>query len=921
MALPPVFVEFIGSAGKLYATTAAVKKEVASVNGGGSHSLLKKSAAAAQAFSLAIVGAAGLAAIAGVKMATEMQKQMELLVTAGGYAQSSIKGLTAGVLQVAAQTGEPIAQLTDGMYTIAKAGIPASSSLEVLRVAAQGAIEEGSSMTTVMQGLTSVMYSYHIPAKGAVSAMNEMKRAAGESKTTMQDFSDSLSNVVPFASQVGISFADLGGAIGVMTNHGDSAQRSTQDLSNAITGLTAPNGVAITMMQQLGINVVDLQKNVGKRGLAATYKILTDAIKAHTHNGLIDVGTMKQAASASQDLQTMMAGMSPKLRAESQAFLAGHVSAKEYRLGIKALGAVGYAQGSQFISLASNTKGFSAQMRAGQSTSITATQALQKMTGGVTGMRTAIMLTGDNAASFAEKTKAIAAAAKHAGANVVGWGTISQTLSVQIAQLKQTINGWLVQIGEKLIPLISKVVTWLMKHKDVVKEVVIGMGAFAAVWLVVNAIASVGVIGIIVLALMGLAAELKYAYDHSKTFRDILQKVGDVLSWLWKNILEPVAKFLRDAFVLELKLLWWWLKLVWKMISDMGKIFNWLWKNILEPVAKFIGDHFSPGIKAFMTALNGLGKAVVAIGDGFKWVWQHILVPIGQFFAGKFKQAVQIAVAEFKFFQQIPGEIRQLWGELVGWFKGLWHDITSALSGAANWLLRIGGDILGGLWHGIQNAWKGVIGFFGGIGHWIVTQVSGAVHWLESTGHDIMVGLWHGIGQAWLNVLTWFQNLGSNIASWLGDAGSWLLNTGYNILTGLWNGIQSALGWIGKQIGNLAGTVVGMFKSAFGIKSPSRMMAEEVGKYIPMGIAQGMMAHAYHVQDAADSIAAGLSGMSYGSPSFGGMGSGGGHMVNISVTVQGSVTSEHDLMQTIKTQMLQNGARVGAANTYQAYRR
>mgnify|MGYP004462459497 CR=1 FL=1 len=63
---------------------------------------------------------------------------------------------------------------------------------------------------------------------------------------------------------------------------------------------------------------------------------------------------------------------------------------------------------------------------------------------------------------------------------------------------------------------------------------------------------------------------------------------------------------------------------------------------------------------------------------------------------------------------------------------------------------------------------------------------------------------------------------------------------GKNIVKGIWNGIWSLAGWIGGKISGFAGDMVDKFKEKLGIHSPSRVMRDMVGKYIPQGISVGI---------------------------------------------------------------------------------
>lgn len=63
---------------------------------------------------------------------------------------------------------------------------------------------------------------------------------------------------------------------------------------------------------------------------------------------------------------------------------------------------------------------------------------------------------------------------------------------------------------------------------------------------------------------------------------------------------------------------------------------------------------------------------------------------------------------------------------------------------------------------------------------------------------------------------------------------------GKNILEGIGNGIKNAVGGVVETAKNAAKSIFDGVKDFFGIKSPSRLFRDEVGQYIPQGIAVGV---------------------------------------------------------------------------------
>lgn len=67
-----------------------------------------------------------------------------------------------------------------------------------------------------------------------------------------------------------------------------------------------------------------------------------------------------------------------------------------------------------------------------------------------------------------------------------------------------------------------------------------------------------------------------------------------------------------------------------------------------------------------------------------------------------------------------------------------------------------------------------------------------------------------------------------------------LKDVGKDLINGLWQGIQEKWNSLKKKVEDLGNGIVNKFKSVFGIKSPSRIMRDEIGKYLAQGIGVGM---------------------------------------------------------------------------------
>ena len=80
---------------------------------------------------------------------------------------------------------------------------------------------------------------------------------------------------------------------------------------------------------------------------------------------------------------------------------------------------------------------------------------------------------------------------------------------------------------------------------------------------------------------------------------------------------------------------------------------------------------------------------------------------------------------------------------------------------------------------------------------------------------------------------------------------------GADVVKGLWNGINNTGQWLKDKISGFVGNVTDWLKSFFGINSPSKLMADEVGKFLPQGIAVGIDKNAKSVMESMKNVTMG----------------------------------------------------------------
>lgn len=111
---------------------------------------------------------------------------------------------------------------------------------------------------------------------------------------------------------------------------------------------------------------------------------------------------------------------------------------------------------------------------------------------------------------------------------------------------------------------------------------------------------------------------------------------------------------------------------------------------------------------------------------------------------------------------------------------------------------------------------------------------------LVSAGINLLKGLGTGLINGIPNLIKNIPKIITNmVTSFKNNGVSAFKDIGKNLMNGLWNGLKSTWEGLKKGVADLAGSIVSKFKSVFGIRSPSRVFKDQIGKYLAQGVGVG----------------------------------------------------------------------------------
>ena len=129
-------------------------------------------------------------------------------------------------------------------------------------------------------------------------------------------------------------------------------------------------------------------------------------------------------------------------------------------------------------------------------------------------------------------------------------------------------------------------------------------------------------------------------------------------------------------------------------------------------------------------------------------------------------------------------------------------------------------------------------------------------NWKEifNAGLTLIKKLWDGF-KSWVsnllsNVWDFAKSIPEKIVSGIGK----IADIGKNLVQGIWEGINNAKDWVLDKIKGFGSSVVDGIKSIFGINSPSKVMRDEIGRWLPSGIAVGIEANTDSALKAIDNM-------------------------------------------------------------------
>ena len=411
--------------------------------------------------------------------------------------------------------------------------------------------------------------------------------------------------------------------------------------------------------------------------------------------------------------------------------------------------------------------------------------------------------------------------------------------------------------------------------------------------LALNAVMSLNPIGLIIAAIAGLVAAFVILWNKSEAFRDFWIELWDTVSGafsaVWNGIVNFFTVTIPGAFNSAKEAVGGFVSGVVQWFQQLPGCISEFIGNVLTSIGEWAINMRDKAIETGQNFLNGVITFFQNLPENIGFALGFAIGTVARWGVDLWTKAVEIGKAFLEnvvtFFRELPGNILTF--------------LQNVISNVSNWAVSMKRKAV----ETGQNFITNVVNFFkqlpGRISAFLQSVITSVAAWAINmknkaieTGRNFLNNVISFFKQLPGRVVSFLSNVISNLTSWASNMGKKgkegaknmfdavvngikslpdkILSIGSDIVHGLWNGISGAAGWLKDKIMGFGNGIINGFKKAFGINSPSKVMRDQVGKWLPPGIAEGIEKNAKVAQKAmrklSNSLLAESGGIAVGSP-------------------------------------------------------
>ena len=222
-------------------------------------------------------GAVTAVAVAGVREASAFESSIAKIEGLVGVGGEQLDRLAQSARELGPEFGKSANEAADALFFITSAGLRGEGAINVLEASLKGAAIGLGDTKTIADLATSAVNAYGESNLDGAQAVDVLTEAVRLGKLEPAELAGAMGQVLPLASNLGVSFDQVGAALAGMSKTGTDASTASTQLRQILATIAKPTNEAETALAEMGLSAEGLREQIREEGLYATLETLTDA--------------------------------------------------------------------------------------------------------------------------------------------------------------------------------------------------------------------------------------------------------------------------------------------------------------------------------------------------------------------------------------------------------------------------------------------------------------------------------------------------------------------------------------------------------------------------------------------------------------------------------------------------------------------
>lgn len=404
-----------------------------------------------------------------------------------------------------------------------------------------------------------------------------------------------------------------------------------------------------------------------------------------------------------------------------------------------------------------------------------------------------------------------AALADSSGEAANQYATMTDNLQGDIDIWNSALEGFQIEVSEKLMPTVRKFVNLgsesLTKLTEAFKDGDVEGAAEALGEIISDAISKI-----------------------VEILPDVLSVVTTLIQSLVTQLLEKAPDLINSFF-----------QIVTQIIQSLTTMMPTLIPQLVTAVTQIIQaivNNLPMLLEAGLQLIQGLIQGIIQALPVLIGALPELILSIVNFVLESIPEIIQAGI---QLLSALVTALPEIISQIVEVLPDIITGIIDALLDNLPLIIQAGVDLLIALVDNLPAIIDGTVAAIPKIISSILSALTKSLPKIIQAGVKLFVALIQDLPKITLEIVSKIPQIIGSIVSAFGSLTAEMINVGKNMLEGLWNGISGAAGWLWEQVSGWAGGLWDDICGFFGIHSPSTLFEKGLGKNMALGTGKGFV--------------------------------------------------------------------------------